>query len=51
MESLDLEEVDQEMAADEAIQSSATEADAPIGAPADVANPGDASADDASGRT
>ena len=51
MEALDLEEVDQEMAADEAVQSSATEPDAPVDAPADAAHTEDALADDAAGRT
>ena len=43
---LDLEEVDQEMAADEATHSSATETDAPESAPANEA-PESAPADDA----
>ncbi|XP_065626777.1 uncharacterized protein LOC136066415 [Quercus suber] len=46
MEALDLEEVDQKMAADEAVQSSATETDAPD----DAARTEDAPADDAAGR-
>ena len=48
--SVDLEEVDQEMAADEAAQSSTTKTDAPEGAPAneapESAPDGDACADD-----
>ncbi|XP_065637761.1 uncharacterized protein LOC136070978 [Quercus suber] len=47
MEALDLEEVDQEMAADEAVQSSATEAEAPVDAPDEAVRTEDASAGDA----
>ena len=51
MEELDLEEVDQEMAADEAAQSFATEPDASADAPAGAVPPQDAPDDNAAGRT
>ncbi|XP_065619764.1 uncharacterized protein LOC136063380 [Quercus suber] len=47
MEALDLEEVDQEMAADEAVQSSAIETEAPADAPDDTVRTEDALAGDA----
>lgn len=47
MEALDLEEVDQEMAADEAVQSFATETEAPADAPDDAVRTEDAPTGDA----